>query len=376
MNTKQLVIDTIRHEPVPRIPMMYRGDPAVNRELARSFNLDSVEEDWEKIVQNLGADIFSDGETLGAFSIYIPKYVGPEFNAVYELNNFAIWGIKPIAVEIAGTTDVVFHKNPPLYNLDSVSDLRTYRYPEIDWFDFDVYKLATDAVYKEFDEQEDIHAHEVKRSKQHFLSTCTMNSIFMTSIFMRGFDKMLIDLVANKTYAEILIGNIGEFYTEFCVRNLAKIGNEIDVYGIWDDFATQDDLMISPELWRKFYKPWHRRIIAEAKKYDLFVCFHVCGNCSEIIPDLIDMGVDILDPVQVSARNMEISRLKRQFGEHICFHGGLDAQKMIPLGIPEDIRKERERVKTLFMNEGGIILGPSHYITPDTPLENILAIYR
>jgi len=73
---------------------------------------------------------------------------------------------------------------------------------------------------------------------------------------------------------------------------------------------------------------------------------------------------------------MDIDLLKRQFGAHICFHGGLDAQKLIPLGTPENIRKERERVKTLFSHDGGIILGPSHYITADTPLENILAVYR
>ena len=203
-----------------------------------------------------------------------------------------------------------------------------------------------------------------------------MNSLYMTSIFIRGINKMLIDLISNKKYSEILIGNIGEFMLEFCNKNLASIGNAIDLYGIWDDFATQDGLMISADIWRRFYKPWDKKIIEVAKKYNLYVSFHICGNCTDIIPDLIEMGVDILDPVQVSARNMEIDRLKKLFGRDICFHGGIDAQRLIPLGNPDDIQKEVKRVKELFDFEGGIILGPSHYITADTPVENIIAIYR
>ena len=87
------------------------------------------------------------------------------------------------------------------------------------------------------------------------------------------------------------------------------------------------------------------------------------------------MDVDILDPVQVSAKNMKIDRLKKLFGKDICFHGGIDAQKLIPLDRPDYIRKEIKRVKKLFGYEKGIILGPSHYITVDTPIENIIAIY-
>jgi uroporphyrinogen decarboxylase len=88
------------------------------------------------------------------------------------------------------------------------------------------------------------------------------------------------------------------------------------------------------------------------------------------------MGVDILDPVQVAARDMEISGLKRRFGRDICFHGGVDAQKMLTQGTPEEIRKEVRRINSIFDGEGGIILGPSHYITADTPAENILAMYK
>lgn len=270
----------------------------------------------------------------------------------------------------------MFHKDPPLGNADMISDLSDYRFPKIEWFDFNNYKILTDAIFKGLEEQKEIKASNIKRSDKYFLNTYCMNSIFMTSIFIRGINKMFMDLAVNEKYAEVLIGKIGEFMLEFCTRNLQSIGDEIDLYGIWDDFATQDGLMISREIWQKFYKPWHKKIIEVVKNHGLLVVYHICGNCSEVIPDLIEMGVDILDPVQVSARDMEISSLKKQFGKDICFHGGVDAQKLLPFSSPEEIRKEIRRIRSIFNGEGGIILGPSHYITTDTPTENILAIYN
>jgi uroporphyrinogen decarboxylase len=376
MNIKELMMDSIKHRTVNRIPTMYRADPPVNERLMRHFGLSDIEKNWELLLAKIGADNFSDGETLGAFTSYLPKYTGPRPDAVYEINHFFIWGIKPVEIDIAGTTDIVFHRDPPLAEKSRISDLKAYPFPRIEWFDFDNYKVITDAIFKEPEEQEEIASSEIRKSDRLFLNTYCINSIFMTSLFMRGIDNMMIDLVHNQKYAEMLIGSIGEFMLEFASRNLDSIGEEIDLYGIWDDFATQDDLMISRELWQKFYKPWHSRIIEAAKAKGLLVSYHICGNCSKVIPDLIEMGVDILDPVQVSARDMEISGLKKRFGKDICFHGGVDAQKMLTGGTPEEIRREVSRIRSVFGDEGGIILGPSHYITADTPVENILAIYE
>lgn len=373
---KKLILDSIGHKSIRRIPTMYRADPLINEKLMNYFELKDIENNWKVLLEKIGADNFSDGETLGAFTSYLPKYIGPVFNTVYELNHFFIWGIKPVEVKVAGTIDIVFHQDPPLENISRISDLLDYRWPAIEWFDFNNYKITTDAIFKDLEEQSETEASNIKRSDRYFLNTYCMNSIFMTSIFIRGINKMFMDLVVNKKYAEVLIGKIGEFMLEFCIRNLQSIGDEIDLYGIWDDFATQDGLMISREVWQKFYKPWHKKIIEVVKNRGLLVSYHICGNCSEIIPDLIEMGVDILDPVQVSARDMEIHNLKKQFGKDICFHGGVDAQKLLPFGSPEEIRKEIRRIRSIFDGEGGIILGPSHYITADTPIDNILAIYN
>ncbi|MCL4386259.1 MAG: hypothetical protein M1326_08105 [Cyanobacteria bacterium] len=377
MNVKKLVIDAIKHQTIEKIPMMYRGEPKVNNTLINYFNLNNLDEDWEKLTKLLGADLYSDGETLGGFTSYFPKYIGPSFNTIFEVNRFNIWGIKPVEILSKGNRSIAFTTDPPLYDYEGICDLKNYNYPKIEWFDFKIYKNNSEQIeYFCEDDQSEISTTNFKKSAKYFLNTNCMNSIFMTSIFMRGFDKMLMDLISNQKYAEILIGNIGEFMVEFCKKNLENIGKYIDVYGIWDDFAMEDGLIISLDTWRKYYKPWDKKIIEEAKKYNLFVCFHICGSCIDVIPDLIEMGADILDPVQTSAKNMEISHLKELFGKNICFHGGIDVQKFLPFTTPDKIREEVIRIKEIFKNQGGIILGPSHYITEDIPIENILAIYK
>ena len=373
---KDIIKKTIIHENVGFIPLMYRGDPSLNLKLIEYFNLGNIENDWEELISLLGADNFSDGETLNGFKNFVPVYKGPEPDTLYELNHFFIWGIKPLEMKIGNSKEVVFHLNPPLHDYMYSEELKNYSFPSLDLFDFENYRIVSEAVYKEITEFKIIHCKDIVPSDKYFLNAFLINSLFMTSIFMRGIDKLMMDLVANKGFAEALISSIGEFMVEFNKKNLSVIGPSMDVYGIWDDFATQESLMISPDLWRKYYKPWHAKIISEAKKYDLFVCFHICGNCSDIISDLIEMGVDILDPVQVSAKNMQIESLKKRFGKNICFHGGLDAQRLLPFSTPKIIQEEVKRVKKIFNKTSGLILGPSHYISPDTSIENVIAIYK
>lgn len=373
---KKLLLDAIGHKAC-RVPTMYRGEPEVNDRLMDYFGLGGIEKNWPDLIKCLGADNYSDGETLGGFTTYFPKYAGPDFDTIFEINRFNIWGIKPVDIQAGGSRDIVFSKNPPLAGKDELDDVRNYTYPQLDWFDFEVYRNNSEQVYYHSEQQQpELKLSQLKPSDEYFLNTSCLNSIFMTSIFMRGMDHMLMDLVANQRYAEILIGNIGQFMLEFCQKNLASIGPKIDLYGIWDDFASQEGLMLSPQLWRKFYKPWDKKIIETAKSHGLLVCFHICGNCTEVLPDLVEMGVDILDPVQTSARNMDLAELKKNFGKDLCFHGGLDIQGFLPSAKPRQVTERVKRIKELFEGQGGLILGPSHYITPDTPTENILAMYK
>jgi uroporphyrinogen decarboxylase len=320
IESKKLILDCIRHKAIDKIPTMYRGEPSTNEKLIKYFDLKDLEDDWEKLIELLGADNYSDGETLGGFTTYFPKYVGPDFETLFEINRFDIWGIKAEEIFIGKERHVVFSNNPPLGSMDDVTDLYEYPYPRLDWFDFSIYKNNSEQVsYKSADEQREIKLSDFSRSEAYFLNTSCMNSIFMVSMYMRGAEKLFMDLLLNPVYVETLLEKIGEFMVEFNKKNLSTIGKFIDLYGIWDDFADQAGLLISPDIWRKMYKPWYIKLIDEAKKHDLLVCFHVCGNCTDIIADLIEMGVDILDPIQVSAKNMSLDNLKTKFGKDICF---------------------------------------------------------
>jgi hypothetical protein len=375
MNGKELLLRAIHRQEVPRLPLMYRALPEVSGRLLRHFGLGTLARDWQTLIQRLGADNYSDGETLGAFTSYVPRYVGPERDCIQDVDHFFVWGIDPVRRVSGGMTELEFHHSPPLAGRDEPSDLRAYGFPRLEWFDFEQCRAVIDAPSEDVRDQRLVPVASIEKSDRLFHNACMLNSIFMTSIFLRGTEQMLMDLAAAPQYAEALIGRIGEFCLEFCRQTLSRLGPRIDLYGIWDDFASQEGLMISPETWRRFYKPWHRRIIAEAKRHELIVCYHICGNCTEVIPDLIEMGVDLLDPVQVSARQMDLESLKREFGRDICLHGGLDSQTLLTRGAPEQIRREVRRAQGLYENQGGLILGPSHYLTTDTPLENILAMY-
>ncbi|MBM3700318.1 MAG: hypothetical protein FJW68_05320 [Actinobacteria bacterium] len=308
---KNFITKSILHENTDSIPLMYRGDPSINLKLVEYFDLSNIENDWEKLTSLLGADNFSGGETLNGFRNFIPVYKGPNPNALYDFNHFFIWGIKPVEIKMGNFKEIVFHLNPPLYDYTCSKELENYSFPTLELFDFKNYRIVSEAILKEIKDFEIISYKNILPSNKYFLNTFLLNSLFMTSIFIRGIGKLMMDLVANKSFAEALINKIGEFMVAFNKKNLSVIGSSMDIYGIWDDIANQESLMISPDLWRKYYKPWHAKIVEEAKKYGLFVCFHICGNCSDIIGDLIEIGVDVLDPVQVSAKNMEIENLKK-----------------------------------------------------------------
>lgn len=376
-NPKKLLLESIRHNNPSKIPMMYRGEPSLNKKLINHFGLGTLEEDWEALIGLLGADNYSDGETLGGFTTYFPDYIGPDFNTVFEINRFDIWGIKPLEIYSGESRNIIFSENPPMSDLNDIEDIKKYPFPSLDWFDFSVYRNNTEQVeFKSHKEQKRIELKDFKRSEKYFLNTSCMNSLFMVASYLRGVEKFFLDLALNQKYVLALLDKIGGFMTRFNERNLRSIGNFIDLYGIWDDFADQDSLMISPGMWRKYFKNWYKILIDEAKKYDLLVCFHVCGSCVEIIGDLIEMGVDILDPVQVSAKDMSLENLKKRFGKNICFHGGIDSQKFLPFATPREITDYVKKAKRLFDADGGIILGPSHYLTPDIPIDNIIAMYK
>ena len=134
--------------------------------------------------------------------------------------------------------------------------------------------------------------------------------------------------------------------------------------------------MISPDMYRRFFKPQHRRIFETAHVHGAKVMQHSCGAVTEFIRDFIEIGADILDPVQTTAAGMEPARLEREFGADICFHGGIDTQGVLAAGSPDDVRRQIDQLVRGFGDDGGFILAPAHYLQSDAPWENIMAIFE
>jgi uroporphyrinogen decarboxylase len=156
------------------------------------------------------------------------------------------------------------------------------------------------------------------------------------------------------------------------------VGKYIDVIQVNDDLGTQNSPQMSRELYREMLKPYHKKLWSYIKERSgKPILLHSCGSIYDLIPDLIEIGVDALNPVQVSARNMDTRKLKREFGRYITFWGGgCDTQKILPYGTPEDVRSEVRRRAEELGEDGGFVFCQVHNIQHDVPPENILAMYE
>ena len=201
--------------------------------------------------------------------------------------------------------------------------------------------------------------------------------IFERAQMVRGFDTFLLDLAANRDFAEELMDRILAVEIDLVSTFLDAVGPFIDVIAFKDDIAMQSGPVISPAMFRELIKPRMGRLIRAIRaKTDARVWFHSCGAVSYAIPDLIDLGVDILNPVQVQAAGMDTARLKREFGKDITFWGAIDTQWALPFGTPDDVKREvQKRIRDLGAG-GGYVLASVHNIEADVPGENLWAMYE
>lgn len=198
------------------------------------------------------------------------------------------------------------------------------------------------------------------------------------ALWMRGFENFFCDLSWNRALAEALIDKIWELKMRYWERALALLGDVVDVVQEGDDYGGQQGLLIDPRLWRELFKPRLRELFTHIKRQaPVFIFFHSCGSIYDIIPDLIEAGIDALNPVQVAAANMDTAKLKREFGDAITFWGGgVDTQRILPYGTPDEVRAEvRKRIEDLAPG-GGFVFSAVHNIQADVPPENIIALWE
>lgn len=201
-------------------------------------------------------------------------------------------------------------------------------------------------------------------------------SLFERAWYLRGFENFMMDLVTDERFAKALLDRLLELRLAQLGDFLDAVGEFIHVMRLGDDIGQQGGPLISPPLYRRLVKPRHREIIRFVKaRTDARIFYHSCGSVVEFVPDLIEIGVDILNPIQVSAKGMDPARLKAEYGDRLCFWGGVDTQHVLPQGTPEEASREaRLRIRQLGAG-GGYVLNAVHNIQADVPPENVIALY-
>ncbi len=357
MNSRERVLKAIDHLETDITPINIEGIYGNIDQWYERFHVETMSELRDK----LGGDI------QGAR----PVYVGP--NAERGLT---IWGT-PID-DIYGVDGVGYGTDRvyPLADARTIADIEAYDWPSPDDFDYQVaaelLNRIPDSKAKRIDgkygiKQEGRSHAEVAVGGPWVPLICTMFDLF-------GLENVLMKLHLEPKLMEAAAKKVGEFNVEFyrrmleATKGLAQIGN------FCDDFATQKGMLLSPSHWRKYLKPTYQEIFELIKSSGMKVWMHSCGSFRPVMGDLIDIGLDVWETVQLSAKGNEPDELKRTYGKHITFAGGISTQTTLPFGSTEDVRREvRQQIRVLG-TDGGYICAADHGIMPDVPIDNVVAM--
>ncbi|MFH1760694.1 MAG: uroporphyrinogen decarboxylase family protein, partial [bacterium] len=252
----------------------------------------------------------------------------------------------------------------PLADAETIEELNEYPWPVLEKRD-------------NFDDR-------VKHAKELFENTsyavvadAPINGVFEIACAMRGYEKILMDMALKPDYVHALFKHINDIQIRAVEIYYGAVGKYIHIAQTGDDFGMQNSEFFSVDMYRDLIKPYFKKYLDAIKSYtSAKILHHTCGSVYNLIPELIDTGVDILNPIQPTAKYMEPSRLKAEFGDRLCFHGGVCMQDILPHGTPQQVK---EHVKDRILGygpRGGYIICPAHNLQGDTPPENILAMYE
>ena len=200
--------------------------------------------------------------------------------------------------------------------------------------------------------------------------------VFEIGCWMFGFDDYLYRLAAEPEVVHAFSKRILDYQKKVIELYYGALGQYIDCTTSGDDFGMQTSLFMSVSMFDELIKPYFKERINHTKKYtDAFYQHHTCGSIYDLIPSLIDCGVEILNPIQPGTFMMEPERLKKDYGDRLAFWGGIDTQDLLPNGRPEDVEKAVAEMLTIMGESGGYVLSPAHCVQWDVPVENIAAIY-
>lgn len=343
MTSRERVKKAILHQQPDQVPANFECVSSVMEKLLKRYGFS----DENQIYQKFDIDIRS----------VSPRYIGPELKSYKENGSLiqeSYWGWKDkqhwTGKEYNSITCYF-----PFNEFETVEQLENYRWPSPDWFDYESIKYQCD----KYKNKAIIMGHE---------------GPFQIATFLRSMDKLFIDMAVEPEFAHKIYDKMVEFELEFYERIFIAADGQIDILRPHDDYGTQISLLFSMDMWRDYFKENTKKLTALTHKYGAFYQQHSCGAIRPVIPELIDCGVDIIEPIQ-KVKGLEPEELKRDFGKKITFHGGIDTQGVLPFGKPEDVIKETKHFIDTLNIDGGYILMASQSFEGDVPLENIEAMY-
>jgi uroporphyrinogen decarboxylase len=353
MTRRERALAAIGHRTPDSIPVGFKATDDVLDRLTAHFGIT----DLRGLMAVLPVD------TYGAFNnclygVY-PDYVGGPAKVLYpdkypDGSWDTIYGYqRRWAPCRGGRTDELI--TSPLAHASSIAELGTHPWPQADWFD-----------YRSLPHQ--------CRDVGDYAIVFNLGGLGHVANLV-GFERMLTDMLLDPPFIEACFERLTHFYDEFLARVLVAAQGRIDIVCVQDDFGTQQAPLMSLDTYRRFYKPRHQRLFATAHRHNARVMMHSCGAVFEFIPEFIEIGADILDPLQINAAGMDPVRLKREFGKDLCFHGGIDTQGTLVNGTPDDVCRQIDSLIDALAAGGGYILAPSHYIQGDAPMKNVLAMF-
>ncbi len=259
----------------------------------------------------------------------------------------------------SGAGDFGYAVEHPLANVASIAEVEAYPYwPTPDMWDYDRY------------------AEDCARFSEYAVLGGAWGWFFEAACELVGMDRWFLLLHDDPAVAHAILEKVVSFMERTSEIMFEKAGKHIDICFTGDDYGFQDRCMMRPALFQQFAQPYLQRIYNVGRRHGKPVMHHSCGSVASLIPTFMEMGLNILEPIQVGARGMNPRELVRQYGGRLCFHGSIDTQSTLPFGTPEDVAREvRERIET-FRPYGGFTIGPSQHLMTDVPVENIVALYE
>ena len=347
MTSKERVVAAFERKKTDRPPTSLRCTPEAWAKLMEHFNVATVND----VLDVLDIDMRW---------IRLP-YKGPQERSAITLGSEGrdFWGciMKKAQNEFNVYYDIVEH---PLAGAKSVDEVLSYDWPDLDWWD---YGAVAGMISKE-------------NKKEPRAIMFFAGGAFETPWYIRGLEAFLMDLVINPEIANAICAKVEEYYRKRAQRVLEATDGAIDIIGTGGDVGGQQAMMLSPDVWREHIKPYTGGLISFFKGMGLKTFYHSDGSIVPIINDLIEVGLDVLDPIQVTAKGMQPEELFPLFGDRLSFHGAIDEVELLPHATAKQVYDETTRIIGILGEKHGYIVSATHNIQGDTDVDNILAIFQ